>query len=536
MNASEFINKLKIGLKENSGSILSGFSDISYRLYLEKQLENTNFLNKLEQVLFLLIFFFCHTRSADKKAGVVSIGNSKTIFDQVIKRIQFLSYDNFQFSDDISTLDYNIAFIFLNISSDIELQVFLLNNFNTLSDNTKIIVSFHSSSDLSKIKGFKIFDIIEELIDSKIYYGVIDKPKMVASKCEVQTVANSSNIQHIHIKVENTRSTNNVTVSGGNHNLWCLDMFKKKSVPGINFEGISLISNAIVVSPGIILSPDGKQIFTDIGDPEKIKTLSHSLFFQPIKMDYSINGSCTLLNFNEYPHSDWIARGFHRACLPSELGIISKLVHFGKLSEFRRSMLVYAGFEDDNIIQLEEDKVYKIEKLIAPHNRSIYETNSYMSEFYKKITERVSVEPKYRLPDIFFIKRKKRNSENMRWILNEDDLCLMIEQRNIPSIYLEDLSFEEEVRLFNNAKLIIGELGAGLYNTVFCQPGTKIIAISSINYIFLTPIHFMSDRFGLKVHYCVGESFFDKDARYIGTAGSWICPVEAVEAAINDSL
>jgi hypothetical protein len=46
------------------------------------------------------------------------------------------------------------------------------------------------------------------------------------------------------------------------------------------------------------------------------------------------------------------------------------------------------------------------------------------------------------------------------------------------SIYLEFTDFEEQVKYFNNAKLIICAHGAGMSNMFFCKPGTKIIEVT----------------------------------------------------------
>lgn len=46
------------------------------------------------------------------------------------------------------------------------------------------------------------------------------------------------------------------------------------------------------------------------------------------------------------------------------------------------------------------------------------------------------------------------------------------------SVYLEFTEFEEQVKYFNNAKLIICAHGAGMSNMFFCKPGTKIIEVT----------------------------------------------------------
>ena len=44
---------------------------------------------------------------------------------------------------------------------------------------------------------------------------------------------------------------------------------------------------------------------------------------------------------------------------------------------------------------------------------------------------------------------------------------------------MANLNFRDEVKLFNNAKIIVGLQGAGLTNLIWCKKNTKIIEIRS---------------------------------------------------------
>ena len=43
------------------------------------------------------------------------------------------------------------------------------------------------------------------------------------------------------------------------------------------------------------------------------------------------------------------------------------------------------------------------------------------------------------------------------------------------NVILEKLSFKEQVQLFNDAKIVIGQHGAGLVNSFWCQKNTVLI-------------------------------------------------------------
>ena len=53
-------------------------------------------------------------------------------------------------------------------------------------------------------------------------------------------------------------------------------------------------------------------------------------------------------------------------------------------------------------------------------------------------------------------------------------------KENFANIILENYSMEEQITIFQNAKLIVGQHGAGLFNLVFSKAGTQLIEIGPI--------------------------------------------------------
>lgn len=105
-------------------------------------------------------------------------------------------------------------------------------------------------------------------------------------------------------------------------------------------------------------------------------------------------------------------------------------------------------------------------------------------------------------PERIYISRRHAS---YRRILNEDETIARLSPYGFVPIVLESLSFLEQVALFANAKAIIAPHGAGLTNTVFCNPGTQLIEIfspdmMSVNYWVVSNI------IGLDYSYLIGES------------------------------
>lgn len=85
------------------------------------------------------------------------------------------------------------------------------------------------------------------------------------------------------------------------------------------------------------------------------------------------------------------------------------------------------------------------------------------------------IEPKSSHPEIAVISRDK--AEQRFW-LNEQEVVDAIGE-NAQKVYSEDLSFREQISIFNNATTIIAQHGAGLANSIFCKPGSRVIEVTS---------------------------------------------------------
>jgi len=75
-----------------------------------------------------------------------------------------------------------------------------------------------------------------------------------------------------------------------------------------------------------------------------------------------------------------------------------------------------------------------------------------------------------------FIVRDRRSIHSV--CVNEDSVIRLAESHGFVVIDPSKLSGEQEAGIFYNAKIVMGTLGGGLENIIFCKPGTCVIAIS----------------------------------------------------------
>ena len=126
----------------------------------------------------------------------------------------------------------------------------------------------------------------------------------------------------------------------------------------------------------------------------------------------------------------------------------------------------------------------------------------------------------------------RQDARSIRRLLNEAELIERLRAEGFEIVVPSLLSAADEVAVFRNARLIVGPLGAGLYNAVFTRPGATVVALSDPNYV----MEWLPQVAALRGHR-IGWMFrlgFDADDQVYGkTHGNWIVDAEAVVARLG---
>lgn len=105
-------------------------------------------------------------------------------------------------------------------------------------------------------------------------------------------------------------------------------------------------------------------------------------------------------------------------------------------------------------------------------------------------------------PEKIYISR--RNAKVRRFI-NEDEISAFLEKLGFKTVILETLSIQQQITLMTRAKTIIAPHGAGLTNTLFCQPGSQLLEIFSPRYV-PDCYWIISNQVGLDYYYLIGDN------------------------------
>tara|TARA_B100001057_G_C22719783_1_gene899243 strand:+ start:45 stop:1142 length:1098 start_codon:yes stop_codon:yes gene_type:complete len=164
---------------------------------------------------------------------------------------------------------------------------------------------------------------------------------------------------------------------------------------------------------------------------------------------------------------------------------LKKLDYFymSKLEKYQKSTLEILGFDNFRIIDSNKNRHIQADEVICSEH-----------PWYKKgfILEEAKKLPKWIVKWIHdsFINHGKQFSCNERifidrsesafthcQFINNDEIINFLKNEGFTSYKVGQLSFQEQVYLFSNAKIVIGAHGAAFANLAFCKKNTKIVEI-----------------------------------------------------------
>jgi predicted O-methyltransferase YrrM len=134
-------------------------------------------------------------------------------------------------------------------------------------------------------------------------------------------------------------------------------------------------------------------------------------------------------------------------------------------------------------------------------------------------------------PEFIFISRQDSNN---RKLINEDEIFNALRLLKFVKVVPGELTYDQQIRIFSKAKLIVAQHGAGLINMAFAPPGCKIIEIMCENYINIS-LWRLSQLLGFKYAYIVAKEQEDQKEIYHDQA-SFSAPASAIVNSVYHML
>jgi capsular polysaccharide biosynthesis protein len=147
----------------------------------------------------------------------------------------------------------------------------------------------------------------------------------------------------------------------------------------------------------------------------------------------------------------------------------------GHLQRWQKELLRLLGVPAENIKSIDEDSCH-CRSLLWPS--FLYGNLNQPAAFTRVVGDylKESVSPGNvdQSPELIYISRKGFPT---RLMVNEADLIKRLKNLGFTIIAPENYSIEQQIRIFSRAKIIVGEIGAGLANIIFAPSGCTVIEI-----------------------------------------------------------
>lgn len=195
------------------------------------------------------------------------------------------------------------------------------------------------------------------------------------------------------------------------------------------------------------------------------------LFYKKVDKSISFILNCLTLNWSNYYH--YIMDFYLRFAVSKRFVVDGSLkyylsnLHFSELKEFQRFFLE-SNFSDMQSFVLAPTEIACADSLLFP-----YQVPTRSSDNFRILKETVSLKPK-ESSSLIYIDR--RNAKNRR-IENESQIIAMMIELGFQIIKPEDLSVNEQVSIFSEAKVVVSASGAALTNSIFMSDKSVLVEL-----------------------------------------------------------
>lgn len=158
-------------------------------------------------------------------------------------------------------------------------------------------------------------------------------------------------------------------------------------------------------------------------------------------------------------------------------------LYISKLEEYQKLTLQILGYDNFKIIDSNKYRHIQADEIICSEHP--WYKKGFILEEAKKLPEWIvkwinvsfiNQAKEFNCNDKIFIDRSESAFSHCQ-LINNKEIINFLENQGFTSYKVGQLSFQEQIYLFSNAKIIIGAQGAAFANLAFCKKNTKIIEI-----------------------------------------------------------
>ena len=146
------------------------------------------------------------------------------------------------------------------------------------------------------------------------------------------------------------------------------------------------------------------------------------------------------------------------------------------------------------------------------------------------IHARLGIQPKGHSDRIFLARGNGRRA------YNQDELRDIAARHGFRAVYVEQLSFREQVELLTAARFVIGPSGAAFANTLFCREGTQLLTWVIPQYKGFCSFANLARTVGADIRYLFPEQDHSIKSTYEAYNVEYRIDPEAFETALKHAL
>lgn len=170
-------------------------------------------------------------------------------------------------------------------------------------------------------------------------------------------------------------------------------------------------------------------------------------------------------------HSHWLTAHLPKILLLKRLGMLDQMLLPANLNPTQKISLRLLGIDPESLPQYDETRPLRVSEL------TLFETDRFRPELLRSVREAMA--PALPVKDRTRRLYISRSRARFRTLLNEDALLPMLLSYGFERVFMEELSFEEQIEVMRSAQAVVAPHGAGLTNIMFCAEGTHIVEIAS---------------------------------------------------------
>ncbi len=283
------------------------------------------------------------------------------------------------------------------------------------------------------------------------------------------------------------------------------ERFIKEFHRKINPSYIYDLNNVIVTYEGIVFNRYVllKDSLHSIHDKKyyNVKYLLKNIIY---KKRVVLNDANYILTYNPWGtgYGHWITETLVRVYMIKDY--LSKCIFILPKNINNNMLLSLKAFDIKDICYIDEMEYFVVPRLIMPSMAA--PTGNYNENLMKELR---NLYLRYYCLDKITPQRRiymSRAKAPKRKIINEAEIINVLEKYNFETIYVEELSFEDQVRLCSESSHLISIHGATLANMLFMHDKTSVMEIKNENDYHNNCYYSLSSALNINYYYIFGSA------------------------------